>query len=193
MTTSLTSPLSAIIKRAAESQVQGKASAAKEKFRKRMEGATDEVVIVVDCSGSMGDYVGSTGQSKYEHACLAIEDVRRVYPNVKVIALGSWVRECEGALPQPSGGTPLAEALTLAGRWSPRKTIVISDGMPDHGPTAVKAALALTGVVDTIYCGPEGSPAIDWLRSLAHGTGGDAEVWSGLRELGPAVRGLLGA
>jgi uncharacterized protein (DUF58 family) len=71
-------------------------------------------------------------------------------------------------LPQPDGGTNLALALTHVATLSPKRVVVISDGMPNDPVTALAAARALKCVITTYHCGDEfDKPAISFLRSLA--------------------------
>ena len=193
--TEVCSPLADIIKKAMSSKSTGTVSEAKAKIEKRMKGASGEILVVCDLSGSMGDFIGSGQTSKYEHLKVALADIRRSYSKVRVILFNSFPEEWTGAaIPAPAGGTDLAGALRFAMQWRPRKTIIISDGLPDDQWAAQTAADAITGEVDTIYCGPDGHPAIQFLRSLAHSTGGVSLNWDGYStQLGTHVKGLLTA
>lgn len=193
--TEVSSPLADIIKRAMNRKSSGAISEARAKIEKRMQGASDEILVVCDLSGSMDDFIGNGGTSKYEHLKIALNDIRRSYSKVRVILFSSGAEEWKGGtIPQPNGGTNLAGALAFARKWKPKKTIIISDGVPDNEIAAQQEADAITGEVDTIYCGPDGHPAIQFLRSLAHSTGGTNLNWDGYRsELAANIRGLLTA
>jgi hypothetical protein len=187
------SPLQDILRKAAASKVVGPAA----KLKKRMEGATNELVVVCDCSGSMGDYIGHTGQSKYEHLEIALKDILKTHPRIRIIPFASTARVIDAhkqRLPRPSGSTRLDEALKLAKSFKPRKTIIISDGQPDDRKAALTVAESMTGQIDSIYCGPDGDPAIEFLRSLCHGAGGESFTWDGYKaELSSVVQRLLPA
>jgi len=188
----LLAPLQEVIRRAAESKVEGPAT----KLRARFESASNEIVLLADCSGSMNDLIGSLGMTKAEHLQIALKDVLALYPKIRLIAFHSYAKEIATAaeLPKPTGGTNLARALEMAGRHKPRKTIVISDGLPDNQETALKAAEAITGAIDTIYCGPDQHPAVEFLNRLSRQTGGKQVTWDGYRgEISTAIRGLLAA
>jgi hypothetical protein len=93
------------------------------------------------------------------------------------------------------GGTDLGKAIELASTFRPKKTIIISDGLPDSEVEASAAVDRITGEVDTIYCGPDSDPAIGFLRSLSRRGGGVHITWDGYRhkQLTPVVMGLLTA
>jgi hypothetical protein len=91
------------------------------------------------------------------------------------------------------GGTNLAGALEVAARRKPRKTIVISDGLPDSEIAALEAAERMTGAIDTIYCGPDEHPAVQFLQKLSRQTGGREVTWDGRHEISGIIRGLLPA
>lgn len=193
--TEVSSPLADVIKRATQKKSSGAISKARAKIEKRMKGASDEILVVCDLSGSMEDPIGVGGVSKYEHLKIALADIKRSYSKVRVILFSYGPQEWAGGpMPEPNGGTNLAGALAFARKWRPKKTIIISDGVPDDEYAAQKEADAITGEVDTIYCGPDGHPAINFLRSLAHSTGGTSLNWDGYRsELASNIRGLLTA
>ncbi len=192
MTTDLTAPLLDIVKRAGENKLEGLAT----KVKRRFVNCSDEILLVCDCSGSMDDLIGSADLTKWDHLKIAVKDVLLLYPKIRLIAFASFVREVKTVddLPVPAGGTGLARALKAAMRHRPRKTIIISDGLPDDEEEAIQVAGQLTGSIDTIYCGPDSHPAVEFLRKLAHDTGGIQVVWDGYKAtLSSAVRGLLAA
>jgi hypothetical protein len=211
MSNEITSPLADIVRKAMESKTTGKVQDLREAEQKRlaiaakrMKGAGKDVLIVADLSGSMGESIGGLNVTKHRHLEVALEDVRKTHPAAKVIIFNSSAMLFTGSkLPSPDGGTNLAFALQLAQTFKPQKTIIISDGLPDDGVSAKREADKITGVVDTIYCGPDGHPAIEFLRSLSHATGGVSIEWDGrLDALGNArgtnslasnIRGLLTA
>jgi len=190
----IASPLSDIIKRAMSAKASGGVvSEARLKYEQRLKGASEEIIVVADLSGSMLETIGGLNVTKHEHLRIALDDIKKNYPKVRVVVFNSTHQEWKkGVLPSPGGGTDLARALAFADQWKPKKTIIISDGLPDDEQAARVAALALTGVVDTIYCGPDGHPAIDFLRSLSERTCGTPIAWNGMRtQLAANIRGLL--
>jgi hypothetical protein len=191
--TEIASPLASIVRKAMQSKAKGPVAEQRAKYEARMKNASDEILIVADLSGSMYESIGGLAVAKYEHLKIALADIRRSYSKVRVIIFNSACEEWNRTdLPMPNGCTDLGGALKFASRFKPRKTIIISDGLPDNEQEAQDAADKITGEVDTIYCGPDGHPAIQFLRSLAHSTGGVALNWDGYRtELASNIRGLL--
>ncbi len=186
------SPLKSIINRLASTEVQGPAA----QMKKRFADCSNAIVVLCDCSGSMDDGIGGLDLSKFEHLKIALEDILQTWPQIKLVAFSSLAKEVKGPknLPPPGGGTDLARALLFAAKWRPRKTIVISDGMPDHEGAALAAAQGLTGAIDTIYCGPDEHPAVEFLRRLSRECAGSSVVWDGVKMgITYAIRGLLPA
>ncbi len=187
------SPLAQIIRRAAESKADGPIANA----RKRLADASDEVVLLLDVSSSMGDYVGTFAMRKCDHLAVALKDVLMYHPKIRIITFGMLVNELDdpARLPAPAGGTPMAKALSVAQKYKPRKTIIVTDGMPTDGEENVRAAAQrLTGVIDAVYCGHDGHKAAEFLQSLCRDTGGTQMTWDGYKgEIGSHIRGLIGA
>lgn len=196
MSAELTFALQDIIKRAASTTVEGPAA----RMRERFTGATSEIVVLADCSGSMCDFIGSSMMSKFQHLQVALADVTKGFPAIRLIAFGSYPLEIANAceLPNPhshglGGSTNLAAALEIAAKHKPRKTIVISDGLPDSESNALDAATRMTGSIDTIYCGPDSHPAVQFLARLSRDTGGTPATWDGYKPIAGVIRGLLPA
>lgn len=190
--TRLSLPLLDIVKRASRAPASGEVAA----IRKRMNGASGARVILCDTSGSMADHVGSTGMRKIDHLQVALEDTLKLDPGIILIAFDSRAKRIPSAakLPAPNGGTALHLALDMAADLKPSRTIVISDGCPDSEEYALEVARTMTGVINTIYCGPDGHPAIAFLRLLSEQTGGKHFTWDGVKtELASGVRALLTA
>lgn len=191
MGTELANPLADIIRRAAKMPADGPAS----KLKLRMEDAGSDIFLLLDCSGSMADPIGSLGMSKYDHLIVAVKDVTKSMPGLRIVCFGSRVREIDdiSEMPGPNdGGTDLAAALRALKKHKPRKAIIISDGLPTNREgDCEKAADSITGQIEAIYCGPDNHPAVLWLQSLCRATGGRAVTWDGRAELGGTMRQLL--
>lgn len=173
MTNSLTNPLQALIARAA---VQPSSSGVVERTRQRLAAATDTIVILADVSSSMADSAGSQRKIDLLHDALLY--VHGQLPQARLVAFASTPCEVSVySLPPPSGGTDLAAALRLILPWNPRKTVVLCDGQPDDPEGALAVATQLSGVIDSIYCGPESDiAAIAFMRRLAAISGGTVTV-----------------
>lgn len=188
------SPLANIIRKAAEKQVEGPVA----KLRKRFTEASGQVFLLCDVSYSMNDFVGNGSMRKCEALQIAVDDVLKHHPKIRVVAFGSIPLELgpNDRMPQAGtslgSGTDLALALECIRPYKPRKTIIITDGMPDDEDAAEEAAEQLTGAIDTIYCGPEEHPAIHFLKGLAKKYAGTSHmVFDGYREISETIRGLL--
>lgn len=187
----LANPLHSLIAQAAKLSETGEA----ERFRERFEQSTAEVVILADVSSSMSESAGA--KTKIEMLRDALSSVLAELPTTRLIAFNSLAKEISNAtrLPEPSGGTALNLALDAAQPYRPRKTVVISDGQPDDEDQAFAAADRITGVIDVIYCGPDGdAEAIAFMNRLARRTGGTVvrTDWKqGSLALAPAVKRLL--
>jgi hypothetical protein len=190
----IASPLQEIIRKAMESKAEGPIA----KLRKRFDGCSPVIVALVDVSSSMNEGIGALGLSKYQHLQAALKDVFESHPRIKIIAFGWKARMVDNPtqLPAPDDGdTDLAAGLALAARLKPRKTIVISDGLPTNADRALKVAEKMTGSIDTIYCGQEShDEPIAFLRQLARETGGTEIVWDGYKaSIGSTIRAMLEA
>jgi hypothetical protein len=183
--------LADVIARAAKSTVVDPREA---KLKARFENTGDDIFLLVDISGSMLSPIGDTTMSKFDHAQIAVDDVLAHNPKIRVVAFDSWPREVKGGkLPQPAGSTCMGDALEYVAKFRPQKTIIVSDGLPDDEQGARDAAEKMTGRIDTIYCGPDGHPAITFLRSLCRIGCGRHSTWEGRGELTGAIRALLSA
>ncbi len=122
MAQELTSPLAAIIKAAAEREIKNGPAAESNrlaKVAKRFVGASDVVAVLCDCSSSMWELVGSLGWSKYQHLRVALDDLLKRQPRVRIVAFGSYATRVLHAseLPAPCGGTDLVAALAMVKPW----------------------------------------------------------------------------
>ncbi len=205
MNTEITNrPFLDIVNRAAKSKATGPA----QKLRERFVKAGDETIALCDVSPSMDDLVGSTHHSKFEHLAAALRDLMKGFPRLIIVAFSSTAatvniadfeahatnrrRGGYSSLPGCNiGGTMMGDALEyVARRWKPKKTILISDGLPDSEQHALDAVELLTGSIDTIYCGADADPAVAFLRSLSRAGIGTHVTWDGASELAPTLRHL---
>ena len=153
MTRDLSNPLQSLIAGAAKALPQ--ATGQTERFKARMNGGGQGVVILADVSGSMSESAGS----KRKIAVLqdALESLWPDLPDARLIAFSSIAATLASPadLPTPNGGTALHLGLDAARAIQPAKTVVISDGRPDSEDAALASAECLGGVIDVIYCGPD--------------------------------------
>jgi hypothetical protein len=156
-------------------------------------------VVLCDTSSSMGlsaSGPGVTGgRTRIE---LLREALKGLLESYRFIAFDTLAREVPGPnhLPEPAGTTDLASALTYAVPMRPSRVVVISDGEPDSPDEAIAAARALSGTIDTVFCGPDDhGEARAFLKRLAR-LGGGRSLWSSLEggansRLAADVRRLL--
>lgn len=208
MTTDLLNPLADVVNRALKSKATGPAAKLQERFAK----AGTETIALCDVSGSMESFVGSSHSSKFDHLVAALEDVVKGFPQLVIVAFSSRAVKSDVATfkahqkaikgastgkwtPKPfdclGGSTAMGDALEfVAANYKPRKTILITDGQPDDEDHALQAVELLTGSVDTIYCGPDADPGVDFLKRLSRAGVGTQVTWDGAAELAPVLRRL---
>lgn len=162
------------------------------------ESKKDTTVVLADVSGSMGDADGGSRERKTRFQLLK-EALAQLPSSVKVIAFDDHVYEVSSAeaVTHKGGGTSLHLAIDAAARYSPVRTIIISDGEPENEGMAVAAADKLTGVIDVIFCGsPTNHNAKRFLESLAKaGAGGFYKTGDQIdvaKQLPAVIAGLLG-
>lgn len=195
MSNELSHPLLSVIQRASQLTVEGPTARRDNRFKE----CSSDVVLLADLSGSMEDLIGSSNLSKEDHLRIAVNDVLKYYPTIRIVAFADRIKTVSKVeeLPRAGGilgcGTDLAKALRHAAHWKPRKTIIVSDGMPNSEPDAILAASILTGGIDTIYCGPDDHPAVQFLSGLSREFFGASAVWNEYRgEISSMIRGLIG-
>lgn len=133
----------------------------------------ENVFLLIDTSGSMEAHMRN-GKTR-------IDGLREVVANIKsagsvpMIAFGgpydAQVRFVD-VVPDPDGGTPLAEAILYAKEYGATRVVVISDGAPDSQNRAIDAAHGFGGRIDVAFVGDPGDPGIAFLKELARITGG---------------------
>ena len=183
----LASPLQNLLERAKSLPKSGEVA----KFQKRLDEASNEVVILADVSSSMAEHAGAKTKEELLHD--ALRQVTAQFTHLRLVAFSSTAQEVPDVahMPLPSGGTALHLALFEAARFKPGQTVVISDGQPDSEQMALDAAATLTGTIDVIYCGPDSdSKAIEFMQRLARANGGRCVITNAL-ELAPVMRRVL--
>lgn len=193
MPVDLSSLLRDVVKKAATAPTAGGTESDIARMRKRFDHCGNKIVVLADCSGSMSSSIGSLGVTKMEHLMIALKDLLSAHPEVTIIAFNSYVKTLNSIheMLAPSGSTNLTEALEVAAKLTPRRTIIISDGLADDTKSASEMVDQVTGRIDCVYCGPDGHPAVAFLQSLARRGAGHQMTFDGCKELSPMIRGLL--
>jgi hypothetical protein len=165
----LSKPLADLLRKAASTLP--KTTGETEKQRQRHAHASNARVLLLDVSSSMDDPAGPT-KRKIEMLREAVADVLPAMAGCRVIAFSTSARDITGGyIPDPNGGTAMHLGLAMAESLKPRQTLVVSDGQPDSEDSALKVADRMTGVIDVIFCGPDGdTQAISFLQKLARTT-----------------------
>ena len=178
-----------------------KTTGATEKYAQRLNGAGTGSVILLDVSESMNQHVGT--QTKITLLKRALSQTLGLYTQDRPVLLpfSSAVGKIDNLaqMPEPGGSTALHLALEYARTFSPRHTLVVSDGQPDSETAALVAADRLPGIIDVLYIGPDSdAAALAFMRKLARTGGGrfvshDVVKQAAPAQLAQAVRGLLAA
>lgn len=183
----LASPFDAILAAAAKVKPS---EATAERFR-RVRVTGGERVLLLDCSGSMGEWVGAKRKIDILRSAIGQLDLSQY----RIYAFSSGAEEVQPfAIPDPSGGTALHFAIGLAAsQCNPQETLIVSDGMPDSKALALDAAARLPGVISTLFIGSDqDSEAIAFMRQLARlGCGRSHQDLSlGVERLAGAMKAL---
>lgn len=139
-------------------------------------------VVIADVSSSMAEMAGAYSKIALLREALTGQRFDRL------VAFAARPVEVASAelLPLPCGSTALHLALDHAARWSPGRTLVISDGQPDSENAALESAALLSGVIDVLYIGPEDDAvAIAFMKRLARAGSGRCAT-NDLRKTGGA-------
>ena len=174
----LLNPLQSLISQASQLQDSGAAKKYQQRvFPSAKQKAGSSKILLLDISGSMGEYVSDYygGRRKIEILQNAIAPIARHYEILAFSSDTQWIK-C-GILPEPCGGTAMHLALAVAAEVRPAQTLVVSDGHPDDEKAALATAKRLTGTISTLYIGSDSdNKAIEFMRKLARLGCGQADV-----------------
>jgi hypothetical protein len=149
-----------------------------------------EMIIICDCSGSMGEQIAG-GQRRIDILRDAVKETRG-----KIISFSDRA-EFTAAPRAPSGDTNYAFALNFAAPHAKNKRVVfISDGEPRDEEGAYEAAKKFPAKIETIFCGNPGSDGERVLKELARLTGGThvaTIAWDKPQIVSQKISGLLTA
>lgn len=150
--------------------------------RKKAERAGKAVFLLLDCSGSMGEYCEPSRPkiTALRELVSSLREQGLTFTQVVFPGHG-WGAEITTNIPNPDGGTPLHAALDVANVEDARHIVLISDGMPDNEQNVTDLAQVIKkkGVkIDVFYVGPYPHPGEKFLRSLASMTGGQMQTTS---------------
>jgi hypothetical protein len=127
--------------------------------------------LLIDVSGSMEDMVHEEGKSRNEAVSKRqiLENLLTKIPDgITKFAFSYTVKEFKGPLPFEGSGTDMTTAFNRMKELGKTEIVLITDGLPDHAPSALQASKGLK--IDIIYIGPQPRPK--FLEELAGKTGG---------------------
>jgi len=168
-------------------------------LRDLVRAKTRRSMLLVDVSGSMDSRI-ATGERRIEALRKVVATLLKTHP-VPVGAFGLPSRRGVGMvdgnhIPEPEGGTPLAEAIEFARTQGANHAVVVTDGMPDNDRAAFDEARQFGGPIDVFFIGDAGEYGAQFCQRLADLTGGTANVTDlGVdeqKQLGTKIAGLLG-
>jgi hypothetical protein len=190
----LTNPFASVIAQAA--QQEGDTETLKQYAQRLNPKKASGSLLLLDISGSMSETI-ENGIRKIDILRQALN--RPLHPGEQAIAFNSaWYPLLSlQAIPEPSGSTALHYAIQeVATTYKPATTLVVCDGRPDSPEQALEAIRKLSGVINTLYIGPDNDQAaIDFMRKLARAGCGRAHCCDLRRNAAPqlssAIAGLL--
>jgi Mg-chelatase subunit ChlD len=170
------------------------ASTGKSSLDALVKARTRRSLMLVDCSGSMSDLT-KTGERKIDALRKVVTELRTTHP-VPMAAFGSRGRHVElvETIPEPSGMTPLDDAINFGREQGANHLLVITDGQPDSESRALDAAIAFGGVIDVFYIGDGHDSGSRFSAELAKRTGGSVNLTDLVEQkaLAGKIAGLLG-
>lgn len=189
----LINPLQNLLDQAAELPDSGQVKKFAQRVTPSSRRASQTSILLLDISGSMGAVI--SGKRKIDILRGALN--RPLEPDEMAFAFNSICEPIPDlrAIPDPLGGTALHFAIKAIKPHKPRQTLIVCDGKPDDPAQALSAARSLSGVINTLYIGPDSDrAAIEFMRQLARLGCGQSAVYD-LRDgpilLGQAIQKLL--
>ncbi len=125
-------------------------------------------VMLLDVSGSMEECIN--GRRKVDMLKDAVEAAAS---GIETYCFSSSCVKTK-IIPQPQGGTDLADAFCVLKNVAPAAMhlILVSDGMPDNVENAIYHGKRLQCPINVIYIGVQGDSGESFMRRLAEDTGG---------------------
>jgi hypothetical protein len=153
-------------------------SLAKNSLDDLVKAKTQRSLLLVDCSGSMGEIVtdpnGDRSIRKIDALRKVVDDLRKTHP-VPVAAFGVRAQgqvEVVDVVPEPQGGTPLDLAILFGRDQGATRLVVVTDGEPNDESSAFEAARQFGGPIDVFYVGHHYGRGPKFAAELAAMTGG---------------------
>jgi Mg-chelatase subunit ChlD len=151
-------------------------------------------LLLVDCSGSMADRLERTNERRIDALRRVLRQLRSTH-SAPIAAFGGCrqVEIVEDA-PEPTGSTPLDDAIDFGREQGANHLVVITDGEPNSQASAFEAAARFGNPIDVFYIGDAHGFGLTFARELARRTGGEAHLSdvSATKQLSSQIAGLLG-
>ena len=133
---------------------------------------TRRSVLLVDCSSSMGDWIGD-GERKIDKLRKVVDTLRTTHP-VPMVSFPTI--ELVERIPDPHGMTPLHKAIEFARVQEANHIVLVTDGVADSPAAAFDAAAQFGGPIDVFYIGNGVDNGAKFCAELARRTGGQSGV-----------------
>lgn len=149
-------------------------------------------LLLVDCSSSMRQPLAKGG-TRISELRNVVEDLRTTHPVPVAAFSGDGVRLVDG-IPNPTGGTPMSDAIEFGTTNRATHLVVVTDGVPNSESAAFEAAREFGGRIDVYYIGNGGDEGARFCQRLAKMTGGTCGVTDlgDVKALSAGIKGLLG-
>jgi len=151
-------------------------------------------LLLIDCSGSMSDRLARTNERRIDALRRVMRQLRSTH-STPVAAFGGYrqVEIVEDA-PEPTGTTPLDDAIDFGREQGANHLVVITDGEPNSQEKAFAAAARFGNPIDVFYIGDAHGHGLSFAQELARRTGGVAHLSdiSATKQLSSQIAGLLG-
>lgn len=156
-----------------------------------------DIIVIVDCSGSMSTTDSRGGKSRADVANAELAALQNNLPGkIAVIGFANDTQFCPSGIPTaPGASTDMEKALKFVKIADPipdMKFFLISDGQPDDEQATLRVARTFKNKINTIYVGPEDTPTgRDFLQKLAKATGGQTTTADRAKELTSKIEKLM--
>ena len=156
-----------------------------------------KLVVICDRSASMEEGDAGGGKARYVVEDEVVTKLQGKYPGqIVLISFNDMAFiALDGRLPFPSGGTDMANAISMAVPLveSGLRAVLISDGEPNPSTEdrIFHEAKRMNGKLDTIFVGKEHSKGDKFLKKLAQTAGGTHQVNEATKMLDQTLTVLL--
>lgn len=154
---------------------------------------TRRSLLLVDCSASMGQLTRK-GERRIDALRKVVENLRTTQPVPVAAFYSNSVRLVDEMIPEPCGGTPMAEAINYGKSQGANHLCLVTDGEAGFVEGVYESARNFGGPIDTFYIGSGRDHGARVCQAIADMTGGTAHLTDlgEVKQLASTLRGLLG-